>query len=523
MAAAAVAAGVAALAVVGSVDAAAVRGQKKATAAVAPHQRGLARGLLGGALRGKAAVSGRNEGGYVWTEAWTTAWIDNFNGWANTSAATYQQRYLINDTYWAPGGPIFFYTGNEGDITLFAANTGLMWELAPSYGALLVFAEHRYYGESMPFGAASYDNANLGYLSSEQALADYAALLSSLKANLSAPAAPVISFGGSYGGMLAAWFRQKYPAATAGAIAASAPVLQFTGITPPTVYNGIVTRTFGAAQATAPAAIANSWSVMTSLANTQAGRNSIQGWLGICQTLASPSDVTNTVFNWISNAIGYMAMADYPYPASFLGPMPGWPVNVSAAYLTNPSAPPAALLGAINAGILQTFYNYSGQAGSCYNLTDLMPPGLEGDGWNVQSCMEMVMPIGQYGMPTDMFWVAPWSLPAAVAGCQATYATTPRPAMVATQYGVTDLRGASNIVFSNGLLDPWSGGGVTANVTGNPSIIAITISEGAHHLDLRASNPADPQSVITARAIESAAINTWLTSYYASLGLPLPY
>ena len=78
-----------------------------------------------------------------------------------------------------------------------------------------VFAEHRYYGQSIPFGNDSLKPGNpelSGYLSSEQALADYAELLTHIKATVDgASTSPVISFGGSYGGMLAAWFRVKYP------------------------------------------------------------------------------------------------------------------------------------------------------------------------------------------------------------------------------------------------------------------------------------------------------------------------
>jgi hypothetical protein len=48
--------------------------------------------------------------------------VDHF-GFANSDF--YQQRYLINDTYWdaKESGSIFFYAGNEGDIEAFAQNS----------------------------------------------------------------------------------------------------------------------------------------------------------------------------------------------------------------------------------------------------------------------------------------------------------------------------------------------------------------------------------------------------------------
>jgi hypothetical protein len=32
----------------------------------------------------------------------------------------------------------------------------LVWDIAPIFNAMLIFAEHRYYGQSLPYGNASY-------------------------------------------------------------------------------------------------------------------------------------------------------------------------------------------------------------------------------------------------------------------------------------------------------------------------------------------------------------------------------
>lgn len=53
----------------------------------------------------------------------------------------------------------------------------------------------------------------------EQTLADYAKFINDFKcANRKYSQSPVISFGGSYGGMLTAWFRQSYPNIVTGYI-----------------------------------------------------------------------------------------------------------------------------------------------------------------------------------------------------------------------------------------------------------------------------------------------------------------
>lgn len=87
----------------------------------------------------------------------------------------------------------------------------------------------------------------------------------------------------------------------------------------------------------------------------------------------------------------------------------------------------------------------------------------------------------------------------------------------------------SNIIFSNGLLDPWSTAGVmpkkieeepeqwpiVANVTDDGSVIALVLRWGGHHLDLMFSHDDDPQEVIVAREIEDRFIRQWIEEWYS--------
>lgn len=170
------------------------------------------------------------------TEHYYTQYLDHFNfAAAPNGATTYKERYFIcGGKNWKPNNTIFFYTGNEANVELYINMTGLMWENADSFDAIMVFAEHRYFGNSLPFGNNNEDleNEYLTYLSSDQALADYATLLYHLKTTWNSWDSPIIGFGGSYGGMLCTWFRIKYPQFIDGCIAGSAPIVSFLGLHP---------------------------------------------------------------------------------------------------------------------------------------------------------------------------------------------------------------------------------------------------------------------------------------------------
>ncbi|CAL0326723.1 unnamed protein product [Lupinus luteus] len=445
--------------------------------------------------------------------------LDHFN-YNPQSYQTFQQRYLINDTYW--GGfkkkaPIFVYTGNEGDIEWFTQNTGFMFEKAPHFKALLVFIEHRFYGKSIPFGGnkkiAYANSSTLGYLSSTQALADYATLIIDLKKNLSASHSPVVVFGGSYGGMLAAWFRLKYPHVAIGALASSAPILHFMGVTSPYVFNNIITQDFRSVSENCYKVLKGSWKLIEDTSDKKGGPELLQKSFRTCESDSDPGSLEG----WLQTAWIYAAMTDYPTPSNFLNPMPAYPVREMCKAIDNSSRGNnnntlEKLYDAAN-----IYYNFTGTV-KCFDLNDDSDPhGLQE--WQWQACTEMIMPLGGNN-EESIFPESKWSYDDRSSYCQYAYNVTPRPHWITTEFGGHDIkkvlrRFASNIIFFNGLRDPWSGGGVLENIS--KTIVAIVAKEGAHHVDLRFSNKEDPKWLKDIRKKEVKIIARWIKQYHEDL------
>ncbi|GMF42991.1 unnamed protein product [Phytophthora fragariaefolia] len=442
--------------------------------------------------------------------------LDHFD----VGAPTYQQRYFVCDRHFRPGGVMFFYVGNEADVELYLNHTGLMWENADEFGAMLVFAEHRYFGKSVPFGKDV--TKHMRYLSTEQALADYAVLITHLKEAWGRDI-PVIGFGGSYGGMLGSWFRMKYPHIMDGVIAGSAPILSFLG-DEVSLDKGSFERivTFDASEEARSAPnckdnIRRIWKVMKNLGETEHGRQQLKRAFSLCDSVALESEAdVEDVMDWAKSAFDYMAMGNYPYPSSYImngiSVLPAYPVRVACSYVAGDFSrdDDVGLLTAFSQS-LGVYYN-STKDQECYELNaSSNESAVDSDFWDYIFCSEIYQP--QSVDEASMFWPVPWNFTADNEKCKSEWGIEIRPLWAMTQYGGRKaLKAASNIVFSNGNYDPWSGTGVLQNYS--DSVVALSVEGGAHHLDLMFSNELDTASVLAVREAEKEHMHKWAREFY---------
>jgi len=303
-----------------------------------------------------------------------------------------------------------------------------------------------------------------------------------------------------------------------GALAASAPILSFAGAQDSPTFYETITNDWFQADPRCPDLVRSAFNEIYANSQTPAGLAQITSSMNLCKSLTS-ADLEQLIL-WAVTAFGNLAMFDYPYASSDFG-LPAWPVRFTCQVLLNNTQD---LLHGL-AQAVGVYYNSTGTNLPCYDIYNEFifcadqsgcGSGPEAESWDYQCCTELLY-FPSTNNITDMFPPRSWNPSDLTAYCQNTWKLTPRFDWTSLEYSPNDYKYASRIIFSNGLLDPWHGGGVLTNYS--TSLPALIVTEGAHHFDLRASNPLDPDSVIWVRAAEANYLMMWMEMAREEKGL----
>lgn len=123
----------------------------------------------------------------------------------------------------------------------------------------------------------------------------------------------------------------------------------------------------------------------------------------------------------------------------------------------------------------------------------------------------MVLPICSDGK-RDLFRNNPWNFTTVTEECRRKFQVSPEKFKAIIEWGGREMKSASNIIFSNGLRDPWSAGGVLETLS--DTLVSIKIPGACHHEDLRAQGSNDPKPLLEARKQEVEIIKRWLEEYH---------
>lgn len=248
-----------------------------------------------------------------------TQTVDHFNA---QCLSTFQQRYYIDDSHWQPGGPLFHFLGGESPIgkeQLPGLYPFVSQVLAPSLHAMVLVTEHRYFGESLPYGSnASFSlhtegcSGGMGLLNVEQALRDFVNVAASVR-HTRCGNCPVVAVGGSYPGLLAAMIRVRYPDQVHASWAASAPLGYLAGKVDPYGWFRIVTEAAAAAHAQCPAAVRRMF-----LAIQHADAAVLAEGIGLCDEGLSEKELRQEALALVRTELATLAMSNYPPRTSAL-------------------------------------------------------------------------------------------------------------------------------------------------------------------------------------------------------------
>eukprot|EP00005_Dracoamoeba_jomungandri_P006421 CAMPEP_0174260868 /NCGR_PEP_ID=MMETSP0439-20130205/10800_1 /TAXON_ID=0 /ORGANISM="Stereomyxa ramosa, Strain Chinc5" /LENGTH=516 /DNA_ID=CAMNT_0015345219 /DNA_START=36 /DNA_END=1586 /DNA_ORIENTATION=+ len=477
---------------------------------------------------------------------WYTQKFDHFNA---TDDRYFTQQYLVYDKYYNGSGPIFFCPGGESAVIGGYNHNGFMFELGEKVGAFLLFPEHRFYGDSLPRGPVdSYLPENIKLLQIEQAMEDYKEIIEYVKVKFGIgkdhpdTKTPLIAFGGSYPGDLAVWMRVGYPSLVDGSMGASAPLRYVTGAVPGGAFFETVTKDFTLQHPECADMMRASFSAVAQLwSEGSAGVAKVVSGLRLCESPTPDAAGLRLLNLWAENAFANLGMEDYPYP---LDDLPAFPMLSACQVLYDTQRKAMQNTNVLvnnnnnknnnkNEGTqvtvdvllksmsesLGVYYNASGEL-KCFNISEEYYPcaditgcgGGVGDpnamSWDYQSCTELIANVDTNNK-TDMFPPAPYDFKSVAEYCMKQWNVVPNPGYIPSKYNYTT---TTRLILSNGVLDPWSMGGVLPELCPvEKDMYCPLIPNAAHHLDLRGTDPVnDPPEVTLARQKEAQVILDWL-------------
>lgn len=149
-----------------------------------------------------------------------------------------------------------------------------------------------------------------------------------------------------------------------------------------------------------------------------------------CANINSTEDM-NMFLDYLEDVYGNLAMANYPFPANFLAPLPAYPVRQFCLPISNKIDKDEDLLAAFHEA-LSVYTNFTHET-KCLDYKSAYDNRMGVDGWNFQACTEMVMPM--CNLKTSIFRAKEWDFKAYSDDCLKKYGVRPRELAAVTQYG----------------------------------------------------------------------------------------
>nr|CCA21035.1 lysosomal ProX carboxypeptidase putative [Albugo laibachii Nc14] len=246
--------------------------------------------------------------------------------------------------------------------------------------------------------------------------------------------------------------------------------------------------------------IRQAWPALFSMAENEPGRLQLAKIFHLCRPLQNETGIHHLAL-WLLNAFSVLAMRNYPYPSSYLSngeaQLPAWPMQSACSFLADQRPDSIALISSLFEAV-SVLYN----ATKKMDCVDLPRDMTSIDGiWGFHYCTEMLLQETYFSSNgiSDMFWNRTISAKFVQQHCQRVWGTKPDPEWIRIMYGDADtlLSAASNIVFTNGMLDPWRCCGVKKSQVRNNRIKVLKIENAAHHLDLFFHHVDDPNPLLT--------------------------